>query len=250
MQYSRSTSIAAARRQPPRADAGRGRLRQAGRFLAWAARHGYRQVAARRRLAVVGPRRCAPATTYGLFDVNRDGFESTPQRDDHYYDYRRRRLPLRRRARRGRRRPHQLRRDARPHAAPSTGRLLRRREALLRRLRRHGLADADTDGDGVLDGADDQDHDDIPNMMELSRYAASRPRRREGRVQAARTGSTRRRRATPTRYGRVNPFNPCLPAVWSRTCARYAERGHRRAVRRLAELVVAELAARPGTAAT
>ena len=36
------------------------------------------------------------------------------------------------------------------------------------RLRRHRLTDADTDGDGVLDGADDQDHDDIPNIMELA----------------------------------------------------------------------------------
>jgi hypothetical protein len=33
--------------------------------------------------------------------------------------------------------------------------------------------DADTDGDGVLDGADDQDHDDVPNVMELSRIMAS-----------------------------------------------------------------------------
>ena len=30
-----------------------------------------------------------------------------------------------------------------------------------------------SDGDGVRDGADDQDHDDIPNVMELSRIAAS-----------------------------------------------------------------------------
>jgi hypothetical protein len=35
------------------------------------------------------------------------------------------------------------------------------------------LADPDSDGDGVRDGADDQDHDDIPNVMELSRIAAS-----------------------------------------------------------------------------
>ena len=32
--------------------------------------------------------------------------------------------------------------------------------------------DADSDGDGVLDGADDQDFDDIPNIMELSRNMA------------------------------------------------------------------------------
>jgi hypothetical protein len=35
------------------------------------------------------------------------------------------------------------------------------------------LADPDSDGDGVRDGADDQDHDDIPNLDELSRIAAS-----------------------------------------------------------------------------
>jgi hypothetical protein len=33
--------------------------------------------------------------------------------------------------------------------------------------------DPDSDGDGVRDGADDQDHDDIPNVDELSRRAAS-----------------------------------------------------------------------------
>ena len=36
--------------------------------------------------------------------------------------------------------------------------------------------DADTDGDGVRDGADDQDHDGIPNFRELSRNMAA-PRR-------------------------------------------------------------------------
>ena len=35
------------------------------------------------------------------------------------------------------------------------------------------LADPDSDGDGVRDGADDQDHDDIPNIMELSRNMAT-----------------------------------------------------------------------------
>jgi hypothetical protein len=35
------------------------------------------------------------------------------------------------------------------------------------------FVDPDTDGDGILDGADDQDHDDIPNVMELSRNAGS-----------------------------------------------------------------------------
>jgi hypothetical protein len=66
----------------------------------------------------------------------------------------------------------------------------------------------DSDGDGVPDGADDQDHDDIPNLMEVSRSMAS------GRA----IGSA----ATPDPvFGRVNPFNPCEPDINSRTCPRY-----------------------------
>jgi hypothetical protein len=37
------------------------------------------------------------------------------------------------------------------------------------------LANPDSDGDGIRDGADDQDHDDIPNLDELSRIASSNP---------------------------------------------------------------------------
>ena len=48
-------------------------------------------------------------------------------------------------------------------------------------LRRTSHVDADTDGDSVRDGADDQDHDDIPNVMELSRNAATGSRRHAGR---------------------------------------------------------------------
>jgi hypothetical protein len=99
--------------------------------------------------------------------------------------------------------------------------------------------DADSDGDGVLDGADDQDHDDVPNLMELSRNRAS--------VSVAKplgeidwqAGSTCRisdsiefdeidrngdgkpdsaKELHAPAYGRVNPFNPCLPATDSRTC--------------------------------
>jgi hypothetical protein len=85
----------------------------------------------------------------------------------------------------------------------------------------HGtdLADADTDGDGVFDGADDQDHDDIPNLMELSRVAASgglydglgRCKVNPDRPKYPDTNH-------PNAYGRVNPFNPCLPYRKSRTC--------------------------------
>jgi hypothetical protein len=187
----------------------------------------------------------------------------------------------------------------------------------------------DSDGDGIRDGADDQDHDDIPNVMELSRIAASSGLDdRKGRdctlgtitpgnfavtggplpnnsvtvafqgdftrqnvpqmtatssltggsspavtvttVQNGGSGANERQRisisGTPTggsftldfngqttgniafdadattvqsaldeifppvdntnhrfAFGRVNPFNPCEPATWSRTCERFPE---------------------------
>ena len=79
--------------------------------------------------------------------------------------------------------------------------------------------DDDTDGDGVLDGADDSDFDDIPNVMELSRNAASGFDDTDG-------IDCKPRKDPPlppdfhheNEYGRVNPFNPCLPDVRSRTC--------------------------------
>jgi prepilin-type processing-associated H-X9-DG protein len=80
--------------------------------------------------------------------------------------------------------------------------------------------DDDSDGDGIRDGADDQDHDDIPNVMELSRIAASGIDDRNLRQDCV-------PRKTPPlppelhhedSFGRVNPFNPCLPEVRSRTC--------------------------------
>jgi IPT/TIG domain len=93
--------------------------------------------------------------------------------------------------------------------------------------------DADTDGDGVRDGADDQDHDDVPNLMEMSRMAA------EGYVYDDREGgrdckvdkdllipqdldhdgeADAQVLNHPAAYGRVNPFNPCLPFTDARTC--------------------------------
>jgi hypothetical protein len=69
------------------------------------------------------------------------------------------------------------------------------------------LADADSDGDGVRDGADDQDHDDISNLAEVSRNMAS------GKLPGVVNN-------TPA-WGRVNPFNPCLPDTGSRTCPIY-----------------------------
>jgi hypothetical protein len=56
--------------------------------------------------------------------------------------------------------------------------------------------DPDSDGDGVLDGADDQDADGYDNYTEM---------------QLARTGS----------HLLVQPFNPCLPNPYALTCSRY-----------------------------
>ena len=54
----------------------------------------------------------------------------------------------------------------------------------------------DTDGDGVPDGADDQDHDGWTNYQEMQQSRAD--------------------------LGlRVQPYNPCLPDPYSRTCSRY-----------------------------
>jgi hypothetical protein len=55
---------------------------------------------------------------------------------------------------------------------------------------------ADTDGDGVLDGADDQDHDGYDNFLEMER---------------SRSQSNLR----------VQPYNPCLPNPESPSCGRY-----------------------------
>jgi hypothetical protein len=81
--------------------------------------------------------------------------------------------------------------------------------------------DADTDGDGIRDGADDQDHDDIPNVMELSRYAASGLFDGIGSCEVDPDKPKYPDTNHPGAYGRVNPFNPCLPYTGSRTCASF-----------------------------
>jgi hypothetical protein len=89
------------------------------------------------------------------------------------------------------------------------------------------LADPDTDGDGVRDGADDQDHDDFPNIMELSRSAASGAfdGKRECIPPDEPVGAPTPYIHHPNLYGQVDPYSPCLPATWSRTCERHAELG-------------------------
>jgi hypothetical protein len=71
--------------------------------------------------------------------------------------------------------------------------------------------DPDTDGDGVRDGADDQDHDDVPNFDELSRNMVS------GRAFDAPDLGANVANPNPV-AGRVDPYNPCLPFRDSGTC--------------------------------
>jgi hypothetical protein len=89
------------------------------------------------------------------------------------------------------------------------------------------MADPDTDGDGILDGADDQDHDDFPNIMELSRSVASGVF--DGKKQCVPpdppTNATPPIQNHPNLYGQVDPYSPCLPAPWSRTCEKHPELG-------------------------
>jgi hypothetical protein len=95
------------------------------------------------------------------------------------------------------------------------------------------LADGDTDGDGIVDGADDADHDDIPNVRELRRQlVAGEPHGLPAWTWGVELKDilwNRPREAAPTsdplasqpRRAWVQPFNPCLPDVNSRTCERY-----------------------------
>ncbi len=75
------------------------------------------------------------------------------------------------------------------------------------------LADEDSDGDGVRDGADDQDNDDLPNLMECSRSAAGGGWPTDGPALNDPPADGRPDEAF------VNPYNPCLPSVTSRTCS-------------------------------
>jgi hypothetical protein len=71
--------------------------------------------------------------------------------------------------------------------------------------------DPDIDGDGVVDGSDDQDHDDWTNVQERSRFdwpAASF---------APLTGQPN----LASKYLAVNPYNPCLPNRESRSCTEH-----------------------------
>ena len=194
-------------------------------FMAWATDRGYRDV----YVDVHHPAK--PAGVYRLLDANLDGTESPSERLQFDRD-----------------RDGYLSDDARDEDADG----LSNAEETTRRLRASWWkscysgeapyyvayagtepADPDTDGDGVRDGADDQDHDDVPNLMELSRKAASglddTELGRECKVSKAVLSSFAGQEAPiyyhAGQYGRVDPFNPCMPDKSSRTCKRYVEFG-------------------------
>jgi IPT/TIG domain len=79
------------------------------------------------------------------------------------------------------------------------------------------LVDPDSDGDDLADGIDDQDHDDYPNVVEQSRINITWS---HGHGFDAKDLAVASANASPS-YGRVNPFNPCLPNTDSRTCPTY-----------------------------
>ncbi len=77
--------------------------------------------------------------------------------------------------------------------------------------------DADSDGDGVLDGADDQDFDDVPNIMELSRSLAGAVSAQAacgvgGRLQRGRSGDHVGEPVQPVPPGLAVALVPAPPA--------------------------------------
>jgi hypothetical protein len=80
------------------------------------------------------------------------------------------------------------------------------------------MTDHDSDGDGVSDGADDQDHDGLSNAYEIARpfdwlstYISTGP------------GASGHAGTNP--WARTQPFNPCKP-VWSHTCHEHPPFGY------------------------
>ena len=93
-----------------------------------------------------------------------------------------------------------------------------------RKFQKVDYLDWDTDGDGVWDGNDDQDNDDVSNIDEIlpSGFAPAFTRCDEPKRERLPWGRT----ASPDPDGtprRRNPYNPCLP-YGSRTCGVYKPR--------------------------
>jgi hypothetical protein len=82
------------------------------------------------------------------------------------------------------------------------------------------LADSDVDGDVLLDGEDDQDNDDVDNITELYEVVSDL----DNNGQPAWCGKAPGWIPTINVGGidyAINPFNPCAPDPFSRTCPPY-----------------------------
>jgi hypothetical protein len=86
------------------------------------------------------------------------------------------------------------------------------------------LADADVDGDTLLDGEDDQDNDDYTNITELYEVVYDLDGNGAGGVNPAWCGKPDGVIPSIDRGGTdwaINPYNPCAPDPNSRTCPPY-----------------------------
>jgi hypothetical protein len=84
----------------------------------------------------------------------------------------------------------------------------------------------DSDGDGVPDGLDDQDHDGLTNLYEVARpwnWKNTLPET-GGYISVFPDGQTRWHDGDNP-WARVQPFNPCKP-VFSKTCHRHPPAGY------------------------
>jgi hypothetical protein len=102
------------------------------------------------------------------------------------------------------------------------------------------MVDPDTDGDGILDGADDQDHDGLSNAFEISRpwdwqytYVSGRwfpfihngPQPKDYASSSEDPHGPVLDGVGPNWWARVQPFNPCKP-LWSSTCNLHPPSGY------------------------
>jgi hypothetical protein len=215
-QYSVYTRDSSGRRRPALSATGYDKQND---FLAWADRSGYRRV----ELAAPGTNWFDARTSYDIRDMDRSGnVEGTPNggayaAESTYYDLDD---------------DDRLSDDERDEDADGLTNVNETRNCMSQEhwnklydkeaeyyLTYQGtrLDDADSDGDGVLDGADDTDHDDLPNMMECSRSIAAGL----GYDPRPPVGDPPADRLTTYIDAFVNPFNPCLPSWTSRSCPKY-----------------------------
>jgi hypothetical protein len=231
-QYSVNVRDANGRRQPALAVFGYDKTVQ---FVNWASAAGYRNVYLDDRGQWLKPDNSTHFTAgthvYGLFDADRDGTESGAE------------LSLLDRGSRGAGWLSDEERDEDADGLSNydetVGRMQPEYWTSCYSLEAEPLVsyagtdvdNPDTDGDGIRDGADDQDHDDVPNLVELSRIAASAGlNERDDKIDGMVTGGSADCVSDvdlepdaprhPTRFGKVNPFNPCDPDPDSRTCRR------------------------------